>query len=153
MQQVCGYNFGTAVAGTQTQSGGFWQAEPANAHVIAPSATFGRWSASETSAPVVIRPRIPVYLTPVGKGRLFFSVSIGSVYQPLLGKPVVLQRKQGKTWKRVQQRKLRFDPSIPNGTYRATFIAKRGWTVRAQIQTKTAAPCFKPGTTPKVKVS
>lgn len=153
MQQVCGYNFGTAVAGTQTQSGGFWAAEPAGAYVIAPSATYRAKWGSETSAPVVIRPKIPVYLIAVGKGRLFFSVSLGSVYQPMLGKPVVLQRKQGKKWKRVQQRKLRFDPGTPNGTYRATFIAKRGWTVRAQIQTKTAAPCFKPGTTPKVKVS
>ena len=153
MQQVCGYNFGTTVAGTQTQSGGFWAAEPAGAYVIAPSATYRAKWGSETSAPVVIRPRIPVSMIAVGKGRLLFSVSIGGVYQPLLGKPVVLQRKLGKTWKRVQQRKLRFDPSIPNGTYRATFIAKRGWTVRAQIRTKTAAPCFKPGTTPKVKVA
>lgn len=152
MQQVCGYNFGTAVAGTQTQSGGFWAAEPAGSYVIAPSATYrARW-ATETSAPVAIRPKIPVYLIAVGRGQLLFSVSIGSVYQPMIRKTVLLERKLGSKWKVVQQRKLTFDPSIPNGSYRARFTAKRGWTVRARITQKIAAPCFKPAATPKVKV-
>jgi hypothetical protein len=152
MQQVCGYKFGTSVAGTQTGSGGFWQAEPASAYVIAPSATYRAKWGSETSTPVVIRPKIPVYLIPVGKGRLHFTLQIGSVYQNMLGKTVVLERLWKKKWTAVQKRKLTFDTGSPNGTYNARFAVKRGWTVRARAPGKIAAPCFKPAATPKVKV-
>jgi hypothetical protein len=153
MQQVCGYTFGTAVAGTQTRSGGFWEAEPASAYVIAPSATFGaRWK-NETSTPVVFRPRLAVYLIPLGRGRLHFTLSIGSVYQKMLGKQIVLERLRAKRWTVVQRRPLTYDSSSPNGTYNARFAVTKGWTVRARVPEKVAGRCFLPNRTKKVKVS
>jgi hypothetical protein len=153
LQQVCGYPApGTAVAGTQTRAGGAWEVEPVEQSQIALSATFrARWR-NETSAPVTLRARIPVFLIPVGKGRLLFRAALGSVYQNMLGKTVLLERKRADRWVVVQTRKLRADGGA-SGAYISRFEVRRGWTVRARLSRKVAAPCFGPNTSDKVRVT
>lgn len=155
MQQTCGLSFSTAVAGTQTQSGGGWEAEPSSQYVIAPSATFrARWKDTQ-SEPVVVHPQIPVFLIPIATNRLRTSVSIERVPQDMRGKLVVLQRLVKKKWTTVERKRFVLDRLGSGGpiTYATTFTtAKRGWTVRALVPSKSAGPCFKSNATEKVRL-
>jgi hypothetical protein len=153
MHQVCGYPPpGTAVAGTQTRAGGTWDAEPVVPAQIALSGTFrARWR-NETSTAVVIRPQLPVYIIPLGKGRIRFSVTISSVNQKMNGKAVVLERLRNKKWTVVRRARLRFDGSS-FGNFATSFTAPRGWVVRGRVPRTVAAPCFKSNATEKVKVA
>ena len=60
----------------------------------------------------------------------------------LQGRPVVLHRRIGTQWRRIASARLathrqRFY------TFAATFaVPRRGWTLRAVVPAKTAAPCF-----------
>jgi hypothetical protein len=152
LQQVCGYPApGTAVAGTQTRAGGAWDVEPVDQSQIALSATFrARWR-NETSTPVTLRARMPVFLIPIGRGRLLFRASLGGVYQNMLGRTVLLERLRGTRWVVVQTRKLRAEGG-PSGAYVTRFEVRRGWTVRARLSRKVAAPCFAANTSAKVRV-
>lgn len=152
LHQVCGYSPpGTAVAGTQTRAGGTWDAEPVNDSQIALSGTFrARWR-NQTSTPVSIRPQIPVYIIPLGKGRIRFSLTIGSVNQKMNGRTVVLERFRNKKWTVVRQGRLRFD-GTSFGNFATRFTAPRGWTVRGRVPRNVAAPCFKSNATEKVRV-
>jgi hypothetical protein len=153
MHQVCGYPPpGTAVAAAQTRAGGSWDADPVVPAQIALSGTFrARWRA-ETSTPVSIRPQIPVYIIPLGKGRIQFTLTIGSVNQRMNGKTVVLERLRNKKWTVVRQARLRFDGSS-FGNFGARFNAPRGWVVRARVPRAVATPCFKANATEKVRVA
>ena len=145
MQQICGYKFATAIAGTQTRAGGVWDAEPSNPYLVPPSATYrARWR-NLRSEPVTLRPPIPVYFIPVGRGRWRVSVSIGSVYQDLRERVVVAQRLAQGRWTTIGRQKLVIQPSGGGPiTYGTTFvIRKQGWTVRALVPAKSAAPCFR----------
>jgi hypothetical protein len=144
MQQRCGTSYSTAVAATQTRDGGFWEAEP-NYIVIADSATYrARWK-SEVSEPVAIRPEILVGSRQLRRGRFQVWVSTGDVQQRMKGRVVVLQRLRAGTWTAIQRARLGYD--TVNGlsaTFLATFtVRQRGWTLRAFVPAKTAAPCFK----------
>ena len=149
MQQTCGYSFATAIAGTQTRTGGAWDAEPATLGSVALSATYhARWR-SIRSDPVEVHPQIPLFLIPVGKGRLRVSVSIRGVYQDMRGRVVLLERFRNKRWTVVRRQKLGYDPSGFSGSYITVFVTPKGWTVRARVPVKSAAPCFKPNATEK----
>jgi hypothetical protein len=151
MQQTCGYSFSTAVAATQTREGGFWEAEP-NYIVIADSATYrARWK-NELSDPVAIRPEIYVGVRKLRRGRFQVSVSTGDVQQKMKGRTVVLQRLKAGTWTNLQRARLAFGPlrDASAAAFVATFtVRQRGWTLRALVPAKTAAPCFKTNVTEK----
>jgi hypothetical protein len=152
MQQRCGTSSSTAVAATQTRESGFWEAEP-NYIVIADSATYrARWK-SELSEPVVIRPEISVGVRKLRRpGRFQVWVSTGDVQQRMKGRVVVLQRLISGKWTAVRRGRLGYD--TVNGfsaTFLATFTVPRGWTLRAFVPAKTAAPCFKPNVSERWK--
>jgi hypothetical protein len=149
LQQTCGYGFATAVAGTQTKTGGFWEAVPTNSYVIALSATYtARWK-NETSAPVAIRPEIGTYMTSLPNKRLKLGVSLGTSRQAMRGKTVVLERRRANRWRFYQRKKLTLDGG---GRYAATFVVRRGWIVRGRVPAETAAPCFLATTTKKRRI-
>jgi hypothetical protein len=151
MQQTCGYSFATAVAGTQTRAGGAWDAEPASPAVVAQSATYhARWR-NVRSAPVVIRPQIQVFLVPVGKGKLHVRVSVWGAYQDMRGRAVLIERLRNKRWTVVRRQQFGLDRDGFAGSYLAVFTVPKGWTVRARVPAKSAAPCFKPNATEKAR--
>jgi hypothetical protein len=142
LQQTCGVSFATAIAGGETRSGGAWEAEPASSAAIAPSATYrARWG-SVQSDPVVIKPEIPVRLFPIANGRLLANVSFWIVQQDMRGRVVALERKRGKTWSKVAQKRMQAGAGGFGG-YGAVFRVPRTWRVRAHVPTKSAEPCFK----------
>ena len=100
---------------------------------------------------MTVRARMPVFLIPVGRGRLLFRASLGSVYQNMLGRTVLLERLRNRRWVAVQTRKLHADGG-PAGAYVTRFEVRRGWTVRARLSRKVAAPCFSPSTSGTVRV-
>jgi hypothetical protein len=152
LQQVCGYPApGTSVAGTQTRAGGTWDADPVVPALISRSATFrARWR-NETSTPVTLKPQIPVYIVAIGRGRLLFTVGLGSVNQNVFGETVLLERFRNKTWTVVQRRKLGSSGGAP-GDYSTRFQVRRGWIVRARVPRAVANPCYKPNATERVRV-
>ena len=150
VQQRCGYSFSTAVAGAQTREGGFWEAEPQSQSVIALSATYrARWR-DANSEPVTIRPELPVFLVPVGKGRLTFRTTLGGASQDMRGRLVVLERFRGGKWMTVRRLRLTVDRVLFTG-YVATFRVPPRWTVRVRVPAKSAAPCFKPNTSDRLR--
>ena len=143
MRQKCGYSYSTAVAGAQTREGGFWEAElqPAPRPGYETATYRARWN-SRLSNPVKFRGRLPVSLTKLGGGRYRVSVFKGDVLQDLKGRLVVLQRRVGGAWTRIQSARLVVDPKA-YATYVATFtVRQRGWTLRALVPASAAAPCF-----------
>jgi hypothetical protein len=153
LQQVCGYPPpGTAVAGTQTRTGGSWQADPVIASQISRSATFrARWR-TETSTPVVVKPQILVYIIPIGRGRVHVTVGLGAVNQNVFRKTVLLERLRNKKWTVVRRGKLGLGSGAP-GDYSTRIQAKKGWIVRARVPRAVASPCYKPNATEKVRVA
>jgi hypothetical protein len=150
MQQRCGYSFSTAVAGAQTLQGGFWEADPPDNSVIALSATFrARWRDAQ-SDPVTIRPAIPVFLVPIGKGRLTFRTTLGGASQDMRGRLVVLERLRAGRWTVVRRQRLTVDRVLFSG-YVTTFRVPTRWTVRARVPATSAAPCFKANTSDRVR--
>jgi len=143
MRQKCGYNFSTAVAGAHTRTGGFWEAElqPAPRPGFETATYRARWNGVR-SEPVAFRGRLPVSLTKLGGGRYRVSVYRGDVLQDLKGRLVVLQRRVGGAWTRIQTARLVADPKA-YAMYVATFtVRQRGWTLRALVPAGAAAPCF-----------
>lgn len=149
--QKCGQSFSTAVAGTSTDARGFWQTGP-SAPLWAGSGTYqARWK-NDLSKPVLLRPAIDVQATKRAGGKIRVTVTTYEVPQNLNGRVVVLQRLEGGKWSDVRRAKLGDDPNrgyLPS--YAATFTVPRGWTVRARVPAKTAAPCFKPSATEKLR--
>ena len=68
------------------------------------------------------------------------------------GRVVVLQRLQAGQWTAIQRARLAFDPPTDSSAawFVATFtVRQRGWTLRAFVPAKSAAPCFKANATEK----
>lgn len=150
MQQTCGYSFSTAVAGTETRSGGAWEVEAPNPSVIAMSATYrARWR-NEQSDPVAIRAKIPIMLQPAPNRRLIANVLFWTVRQNMGGRIVLLERLRNKKWSTVRRQKLVYG-AAGRGGYSAIFAVPRGWTVRARVPAQSAAPCFLPNTSVRVR--
>jgi len=143
MRQKCGYSYSTAVTGAQTRAGVFWEAElqPAPRPGFETATYRARWNGVR-SEPVAFRGRLPVSLTKLGGGRYRVSVYKGDVLQDLKGRLVVLQRRVGGAWTRIQTARLVADPKA-YAMYVATFtVRQRGWTLRALVPAGAAAPCF-----------
>jgi len=143
LRQTCGYTYSTAVAGAQTRSGGFWEAElqPAPRPGFETATYRSRWDGVR-SQPVSFRGRLPVSLTRLGRGRYLVSIFTGDARQDMRGRVVVLQRRVSGRWTRIQSARLAPDPTR-YATYAATFTVRaHGWTLRALVPTKSAAPCF-----------
>jgi hypothetical protein len=67
----------------------------------------------------------------------------------LAGKPVVLQRKRGRSWTAYKSAKLKRKPHLEHGAYNheAVFeVPARGLTLRALVPAKTVGACHLPGT-------
>jgi hypothetical protein len=137
VQQRCGTNFSTSVAGTSTREGGVWEAE-SNGPVG--SGTFrARWN-NQLSDPVTHRAEISIQLTQLGGGRV--RVEVYSFQSPLKlkGKVVELQRLSAGQWMRI--RRARFSARRP-AVFSTTFTVKRrGSTLRAFIPAESAGPCY-----------
>jgi hypothetical protein len=150
LMQTCGFSSSTAIAGGHTRSGGAWEAEPASSAAIGASATYrARWR-SEESEPVLVRSEIRVTLERAGKRKVFANVHFWIVRQDLQGRAILLERFRNKAWSTVRRQKLKLGASGRAG-YGTTFTVPRGWTVRARVPTQTAAPCFLPNASEKVR--
>jgi len=144
MRQTCGYTYSTAVAGAQTRAGGFWEAElqPAPRPGFETATYRARWNGVR-SQPVSFRGRLPVSLTKLGGGRYLVSVFTGNALQDMRGRLIVLQREVNGRWTRLQSARMAVDLKV-YATYFARFTVRtHGWTLRALVPTKSAAPCFK----------
>lgn len=116
------------------------------------SATYkARWK-GQLSTPVSFRSKILVDLTKQGGGRFLVTVTTRDVQQDLRGRIVVLERWRAGKWSALDRARLAPDPA--GGLWAssiATFtVRERGWTVRARVPAKTAAPCFEANVSGKV---
>jgi hypothetical protein len=141
MQQRCGYSYSTAVAGAQTQPGGFWEVSPQSYASVAPSATFrARWG-EVLSDPVTILQRIHVESRRLGPG--LFAVYVSGSDENLARRPVFLQRLRGGTWTGIQRSRL--NRVFTSDLFQARFTVKaRGWKLRARVPKATAGKCLAP---------
>jgi hypothetical protein len=104
-----------------------------------------RWG-DQLSAPVP-GPRFP--LRPWAekvRGKRAWKVHVND--SEVTGKPVLLQRKRGRSWTAYTTAKLRRKPYLTHGAYNheAVFeVPARGLTLRAFVPAKTAGACHLPG--------
>jgi hypothetical protein len=141
LQQRCGTNFSTSIAGVSTREGGFWEVE-SNGPLTASSTFRARWN-GHLSDPVTHRGDVPIWLTQLGKGRVSVDVTTSDTTLKLKGRFVELQRLSLGQWTRI--RRARFVPRRGSGLTRfsATFtVRKRGLTLRAFVPAESAAPCY-----------
>jgi hypothetical protein len=152
LRQYCGRSVSSSVAGATTKSGGFWEAEvyPVSRPEALASETYrARWN-GQLSEPVTFRGKLSLSRSRLSGRRHRVSV-FTSVNNPvsLKGRPVVLQRQTGGQWKRVASARLAPD-RVKYYTFVATFtVPRRGWTLRALVPAKSAAPCFTASTSEK----
>jgi hypothetical protein len=141
MQQRCGYSYATAVAGAQTQAGGFWEAAPQGSAVIATSATFrARWGEA-LSEPVTILQQIYVEHRRLEPG--LFAVYVSGSREDLTRRSVILQRFTGGKWTGIERRRL--TRVFRSTLFQARFAVKaRGWKLRARVPKATAGKCLAP---------
>ena len=143
LRQRCGTSFGTAVAGAQTQAGGFWEAET----TFSPppgreSASYwARWNDSESTR-VQFRGRLFVNLDALGRGRFRATVQPAEAPQQLAGRTILLQRRTSGGWVRVRSSRLRPDASIPGASFAAFTYPQRRHELRALVPRTSAGPCF-----------
>jgi hypothetical protein len=144
LRQQCGTSFGTAVAGAQTQTGGYWQATT----MISPqpgrdSATYwAQWN-EINSATVRYRGRLFVHLVGIGQGRFRATVMSSGGPQQLVGRTILLQRRVGSKWTRVSSARLKPDPAALSGSAFTTFTyPRKGHRLRALVPAASAKPCF-----------
>ena len=135
----------TAVASAETREGGFFETEVA--FVPGPDFTVSavyraRWN-DRLSEPVVFRGKLFVRSSRARAGVYRVAVSTQFVNpQDLKGRQIVLQRQVDGQWTRVATARL-----APHRTLYYTFVAtfrvsQRGWTLRAVVPARAAAPCF-----------
>jgi hypothetical protein len=141
MQQRCGYSYSTAVAGAQSQEGGFWETSPENYAGIATSATFrARWREA-LSEPVTILQPIHVETRRLRAG--LFAVYVSGSDENLTRRPVFLQRFRGGHWSGIQRGRL--SRVFTSDLFQARFTVKpRGWKLRARVPKATAGKCLAP---------
>jgi hypothetical protein len=145
LRQYCGRSFGTAVGGTQTREGGFFETEVTFVGrpdgVISESYRARRRDA--LSEAVFIRGKLTVLRQRLKGRRDRVVVSTQSVNPvSLKGRQIVLQRQVGTDWTRIASARLAPHP-VKYYTFVATFtVPRRGWTVRALVPARSAAPCF-----------
>jgi hypothetical protein len=143
LRQQCGTSFGTAVAGAQTQAGGYWEATT----MFSPppdreSATYwARWNDTESTR-VRFRGRLFVSLDALGRGRFRATVQTAEAPQQLAGRTILLQRRTAGGWVLARSTRLRPDASIPGAAF-ATFVyPQKRHELRALVPSASARPCF-----------
>lgn len=146
LKQNCGRSFGTSDAVAYTIEGGHYQTEVSfvpHEDGIYSAIYRARWR-GQLSAPVIIRGQLTVKTRRLPAGRRQIVVSTLSANPVnLKGRAVVLHRKTGDGWTRVASARLAPHPRLYY-TFVATFPAqRRGWTLRALVPAKSAAPCFR----------
>jgi hypothetical protein len=143
LRQQCGTSFGTAVAGAQTQAGGFWEAETMfSAAPGRESASYwARWNDSESTR-VQFRGRFFVSLVGIGSGRFRATVQSAGAPQQMAGRTIVLQRRTARGWVRVRSTRLKVDTSIPGATFAIFTYPQRRHQLRALVPAASARPCF-----------
>jgi hypothetical protein len=147
LRHYCGRSQSTAtsVAGATTRAGGFWEAELSGVSrpdLIASETYRARWK-NTLSEPVTFRGPLGLSAARLKNGNQRVTV-FSSFNNPvsLKGRPVVLQRRTGAGWRRVATARLAPHP-VKYYTFAATFsVPRRGWTLRALVPAKSAAPCF-----------
>lgn len=147
MRQYCGRSFSTAVGGATTRADGFWKAEllgVSRPEALVSETYRARWG-DVSSAPVTFRGKLSVSGGKSSGGRHRVTVSTFG-YPPspqnMSRRTVLLQRQTGGTWARIASARLAPHP-VKYYTFIATFsLPRRGWTVRALVPAKSAAPCF-----------
>ena len=147
LRQYCGRSAASASAVGQalTRAGGFWETEllvVSRPDALVSESYRARWN-GQFSAPVTFRGKVAVSRTRVSPSRSRISV-FTTVNNPvnLKGRQIVLQRKVGNSWTRMATARLA-PHRVRYYTFVATFTApRRGWTLRALVPARSAAPCF-----------
>lgn len=145
LEEYCGRGSGRSVVAATTGDRGAWQAEISP--VARPDAQVAisyraRWN-NVLSGPVAFRGRFEsVSGRKAGRAQQITVATPDVNPLNLKGRPVVLQRRVSGTWRRVGRARL-----APHRTRFYTFVAsvtvpRRGWTLRALVPARTAAPCF-----------
>jgi hypothetical protein len=141
LQQKCGSNSATAIAGATTQQGGVWTAEPVSfgARPGEDSSTYqARWN-GRLSDPLRFTGKVHISLTPLARGRYRVNVSTSATGQNMKGRMIELQRLVGGRWTLVQTASLRG----ARGTFTATVTARaRNQSFRVFVPARSAAPCY-----------
>jgi hypothetical protein len=145
LHEYCGRGERSA-GGATTREGGAWEVviyPVARPDFPASESYRARWD-GRLSDPVTFKgPLASVSGTRLAGGRQRVTVVTPSVNPvSLKGRTVVLQRRVGGAWTRVASA-----PLAPHRTRFYTFTApftgvRRGWTVRALVTARAAAPCF-----------
>ena len=145
LEEYCGRGSGRSVVAATTRDGGGWQAEIVPvARPDAPVAVSyrARWN-RVLSARIAFHGRFEsVAGRRVGRAHQVTVVTPNVNPVSLKGRAVVLQRRVSGAWRRVGSARL-----APHRSRFYTFVAsftipRRGWTLRALVPTRTAAPCF-----------
>lgn len=150
LEEFCGRGSGRSVVAATTREGGSWDAlidavvHPESGVAVSYRA---RWNAA-LSDPVFFRGRLESLAGKrAGRGRQTVTV-VTPRFNPvnLKGRLVVLQRRVSGAWRRLATARLSTHRARFY-TFTATFsVPRRGWTLRALVPSKTAAPCFAPQT-------
>jgi hypothetical protein len=140
MQQRCGYGFSTSVVGAQTRAGGSWTVDWWGG---GQSATYrAQWN-GRFSAPVTVRPPIPLAFTTLPRRRYRVTVNMYESLQDMNGRLVELQRQAAGGWTRVRRTRFTTDRESFGKSFSATFaVPTRGLTLRILVPKKSAAPCY-----------
>jgi hypothetical protein len=102
-----------------------------------------RWK-GQLSPPVTFVGKLAISRSRLSRSRSRVSV-FTSTNNPvtLKGRQIVLQRKVGDSWQRIASARLS-PHRVKYYTFVATFtVPRRGWTLRALVPAKSAAPCFR----------
>jgi hypothetical protein len=145
LEEFCGRGSGRSAVAATTREGGGWEAVIDG--VVSPDSGVAvsyrsRWN-DVLSDPVSFKGRLTVTGKRQAPGRQLLTVLTSNVNPVnLKGRQVVLQRQVGGGWARVGRARL-----APHRTRYYTFTAtftgvRRGWTVRALVPSRSAAPCF-----------
>jgi hypothetical protein len=153
-RQYCGRPFTQASAVTQgiTRAGGFWEAEiriVARPDSLLSESYRARWN-GRFSPPVTFVGKLTVTRSRLSPSRSRVSVfTTQNNPVDLKGRQVVLQRKVGNAWQRVATARLS-PHRVTYYTFVATFtVPQRGWTLRALVPARSAAPCFRASVSPE----
>jgi hypothetical protein len=135
----------SAVGQALTRAGGFWETElpiVSRPDALASESYRARWK-GQFSAPVTFKGKLAVSRVRLSPSRSRISV-FTTVNNPvdLKGRQIVIQRKVGGSWTRIAAARL-----APHRVEYYTFVAsvtapRRGWTLRALVPARSAAPCF-----------
>lgn len=156
VKKECGASFSTAIAGTLTQPGGAWEAQPDRPP--GGGEFRAKWN-DELSEPVTYRQPMVPSIQKIGPSKFQATVTSyaapGATRPNLAGRRIDLQRLVAGEWTRMRSARLvrkRTDADSFFWSFVATFtVTTRGLKVRAYVPAKTAAPCLAAGASKPVR--